>query len=61
MPELPEELKNCGHCKKPVMRAKRYYRNGKYYCNQNHYRAAVEKAKEEAAAAAQEAAEGAES
>ena len=30
-----EELMKCGHCKKTVKPAKRYYRNGKYYCNKN--------------------------
>ncbi len=34
-----EELKNCPTCKKPLKRAKRYYRNGKYYCNFNCWRA----------------------
>jgi len=34
-PITAEELKNCGACKKPVQKAKRYYRNGRYYCNQN--------------------------
>lgn len=43
-----EALKNCGACKKAVLKAKRYYRNGKYYCNQNCWR----KAKADAAAAA---------
>ncbi len=30
-----ENLKNCAACGKPMKRAKRYYRNGKYYCNNN--------------------------
>ena len=30
-----EETKNCVGCGKPMKRAKRYYRNGKYYCNKN--------------------------
>ena len=30
-----EETKNCAGCAKPMKRAKRYYRNGKYYCNKN--------------------------
>ncbi len=25
--------KNCAGCNKPVQKLKRYYRNGKYYCN----------------------------
>lgn len=33
-----EELKNCAACKKPVKRAKRFYRNGRYYCNENCWR-----------------------
>lgn len=27
--------KNCAGCKKILMRKKRYYRNGAYYCNKN--------------------------
>ena len=42
-----EELKKCGSCKKTVNRAKRYYRNGKNYCNMNCWT----KAKKEAAKA----------
>ena len=49
MPELSEEMRNCGNCKKPVSKAKKYYRNNKYYCNQNCWRAAKEKAKAAAA------------
>ena len=30
-----EAVKNCAGCKKPIKRAKRYYRNGAYYCNNN--------------------------
>lgn len=29
-----EPVKNCAGCNKPMKKAKRYYRNGKYYCNQ---------------------------
>lgn len=29
------ETKNCAACGKPMKKAKRYYRNGKYYCNKN--------------------------
>jgi len=39
-----EELKNCAGCKKPVKRAKRYYRDGKYYCNKNCWKKAKAKA-----------------
>ena len=28
-----ETVKNCAACNKPMKKAKRYYRNGKYYCN----------------------------
>ncbi|MCX5681232.1 MAG: hypothetical protein NT079_02995 [Candidatus Omnitrophica bacterium] len=30
-----EVRKNCPACKKALKRAKRYYRNGQYYCNKN--------------------------
>lgn len=30
-----EEVKNCPACKKHLGRAKRYYRNGQYFCNKN--------------------------
>ncbi len=32
---IVEPVKNCSGCGKPMKRAKRYYRNGKYYCNKN--------------------------
>ena len=38
-----EELKNCGACKKPVLKAKKYYRNGRYYCNRNCWNSAKAK------------------
>lgn len=52
-----EEVKNCPSCNKPLKRARRFYRNGKYYCNNNCFRTAdlkvkEEKAKQAAAAAA---------
>jgi len=32
----PQEIKkNCAGCNKPMKRLKKYYRNGKYYCNKN--------------------------
>jgi formylmethanofuran dehydrogenase subunit E len=34
-PAVVEETKNCASCNKPMKRSKRYYRNGKYYCNKN--------------------------
>jgi hypothetical protein len=46
--EVAEAAKNCAECKKPMSRAKRYYRNGAYYCNKNCY-------KKKAAAAAKPA------
>ena len=30
-----EEVKNCPACKKPLKKARRFYRNGAYYCNNN--------------------------
>jgi hypothetical protein len=36
--EAPESVKNCAECKKPLSIAKRYYRNGSYYCNKNCYK-----------------------
>ena len=33
--EKVEAVKNCAECKKAISRAKRYYRNGAYYCNKN--------------------------
>lgn len=44
-----EELKKCAACKKAVNRAKKYYRNGKYYCNPNCWRKARAKLAAEAA------------
>ena len=38
--EVAEEVKNCPACKKPLKRARRYYRNGAYYCNNNCYKKA---------------------
>lgn len=39
-----EEVKNCPACKKIVKKAKRFYRNGKYFCNANCARAFKAKA-----------------
>ena len=36
--EKGEELKKCAGCGKNVKKAKKYYRNGKYYCNFNCWR-----------------------
>ena len=49
-----EDLKKCAACKKTVKKAKRYYRNGKYYCNSNCWKKAKAKL---AATKASEAAE----
>ena len=46
-----EEVKNCPSCKKPLKRARRFYRNGAYYCNSNCFK----KVRSEAKAAAAEA------
>ncbi len=35
--ETKEVSKNCPACKKVMKRARRYYRNGAYYCNKNCY------------------------
>lgn len=54
-----EEVKNCPSCKKPLKRARRFYRNGAYYCNSNCFKkvqAEVKIAAAEAKAAAAEAA-----
>ncbi len=45
-----EEIKNCPACKKHLKKAKRYYRNGQYYCNKNCWSTMVKKASEEAVA-----------
>lgn len=49
--ETAEAAKNCAGCKKIISRAKRYYRNGVYYCNKNCY---DKKAAENAAKAKEE-------
>ena len=36
--EVMDAEKNCPACKKVMRRARRYYRNGKYYCNNNCYK-----------------------
>ena len=35
-----EAVKNCAGCNKPMRKAKRYYRNGKYYCNKKCWKTA---------------------
>ena len=53
-----EEVKNCPACKKPLKKARRFYRNGAYYCNNNCFKkvqATAAQAAADAAAAAAEA------
>ena len=42
-----EKQTNCLACNKPIIKLKRYYRNGKFYCNKECWRKATAKAKEE--------------
>ena len=49
-PEEKSARINCGSCGKPVKRIKRYYRNGKFYCDKNCYRKALKKEKDAIAA-----------
>lgn len=51
-----EEIKNCPACKKVLKRARRFYRNGAYYCNNTCFRVVQEKQLKEKAAASAEAA-----
>ena len=46
----PEEEKqaNCLSCGKPIRKIKRYYRNGKFYCNKRCWVKMVKKTAEEA-------------
>jgi hypothetical protein len=37
---VTEEVKNCPACKKPLKKARRFYRNGAYYCNNNCFKKA---------------------
>ncbi len=46
-----EEVKNCPSCKKPLKRARRFYRNGAYYCNSNCFKKVQSEAKVVAAEA----------
>lgn len=41
-----EEVKNCPSCKKPLKKARRFFRNGAYYCNSNCFKKADAAAKE---------------
>ncbi len=49
-------IKNCASCNKPLKRAKRFYRNGKYYCNKKCAKSAGKPAEEAKDAAPQTAA-----
>jgi hypothetical protein len=52
-----EEVKNCPACKKPLKKARKFYRNGAYYCNNNCFKkvqATAKAAADEAASAAAE-------
>ncbi len=53
-----EEVKNCPACKKPMKKARKFYRNGAYYCNSNCFKKAdaeIQAAKAKAKAEAEEA------
>jgi len=52
-----EEVKNCPACKKPLKKARRFYRNGAYYCNNNCFKKVQATAKAAAAEAAAEKSE----
>jgi len=47
-----EEVKNCPACKKPLKKARRFYRNGAYYCNNNCFKKVQATAKAAAVEAA---------
>ena len=49
-----EEVKNCPACKKPLKKARRFYRNGAYYCNSNCFKKVLATTAEKAAKAAEE-------
>jgi len=38
-----EKIITCTDCSKQLKRVRRYYKNGKYYCNKSCYRKAKEK------------------
>ena len=44
-----EEVKNCPACKKPLKKARKFYRNGAYYCNNNCFKKVQATAKASAA------------
>jgi len=43
---LEEKQTNCLACNKPLKKIKRYYRNGKFYCNNKCWKKATKKIKE---------------
>jgi hypothetical protein len=45
-----EEVKNCPACKKPLKKARKFYRNGAYYCNNNCFKKVQATAKADVAA-----------
>jgi hypothetical protein len=49
-----EEVKNCPACKKPLRKARRFYRNGGYYCNNNCFKKVQATAKADAAEKSEE-------
>jgi hypothetical protein len=42
-----EKQTNCLSCNKPIRKLKRYYRDGKFYCNKKCWRLHLKKQKEE--------------
>ena len=42
-----EKQTNCLNCNKPIRKLKRYYRDGKFYCNKKCWRLYLKKQKEE--------------
>jgi hypothetical protein len=46
---VEEKQTNCPACNKPIKKLKRYYRNGKFYCNKRCWAKATKKPKEEKA------------
>ncbi|MBU1121266.1 MAG: hypothetical protein KKF54_01020 [Candidatus Omnitrophica bacterium] len=45
MSKSEEKRKNCGNCNKSLLRVKRYYRNGKYFCNKSCFQTGLKKEK----------------
>jgi hypothetical protein len=43
-----EKQTNCLACNKPIRKLKKYYRDGKFYCDKKCWRAFLKKSKEEA-------------